>query len=109
MLIEHQEYGLTLVDYKTQGAGVRPDLAVGHRAVGHKAVGQGWVPRAYGSWCQPLAAYRRAIGMEARCMNLIVNSAEPMAPVERLWSEEEVTAAWQCFGAALVIWRNEKA
>jgi len=44
LLVEHQQHGLTLVDYKTQG--VKP---------GYKA-------RAYGSWGQQLAAYRRAIG-----------------------------------------------
>ena len=78
------------MDYKTQG--VRP----------------GNTPRAYGSWCQQLAAYRRAIGQPMVCLNLIVNSAEPSAPVEHLWSEEELRAGLESFEAALVIWRNEK-
>jgi hypothetical protein len=42
------------------------------------------------------------------CVSVIVNSAEPSAPVEHLWSEEEVRAGWESFEAALVIWRNEK-
>jgi len=43
------------------------------------------------------------------CMNVIVNSAEPSAPVEHLWREEELRAGLESFEAALVIWRNEKA
>ena len=42
------------------------------------------------------------------CMSVIVNSNEPSAPVEHVWSERELDAAWECFQAALVIWRNEK-
>jgi hypothetical protein len=42
------------------------------------------------------------------CLSVIVNSAEPSAPVEHLWSEEELRAGWESFEAALVIWRNEK-
>jgi hypothetical protein len=101
LLVEHQAHGLTLVDYKTQG--VKP----------------GKTARAYGSWCQQLAAYRRAIppslggygatgGRSMACLSVIVNSAEPSAPVEHLWSEEELRAGLESFEAALVIWRNEK-
>lgn len=91
LLVEHQQHGLTLVDYKTQG--VKP---------GYKA-------RAYGSWCQQLAAYRRAIGKPMACVNVIVNSTEPAAPVEHLWTEDQLAAGLESFEAALVIWRNEKA
>lgn len=90
LLVEHQAYGLTLVDYKTQG--VKP---------GSKA-------RAYDSWCQQLAAYRRAIGRPMAGLSVVVNSTEPTAPVERIWSEEELRAGLESFEAALVIWRNEK-
>jgi hypothetical protein len=101
LLMEHQQHGLTLVDYKTQG--VKP---------GYKA-------RAYSSWCQQLAAYRRAIGnppspngygaaRAVGCLSVIVNSAEPSAPVEHLWTEEELRVGLESFEAALVIWRNEK-
>lgn len=90
LLVEHQAYGLTLVDYKTQ------------------AVKAGGKARAYGSWCQQLAAYRRAIGKPVTCVNLIVNSAAPAAPVEHVWSEEELRAGLESFGGALVIWRHEK-
>lgn len=90
LLVEHQKHGLTLVDYKTQG--VKP----------------GGAARAYGSWCQQLAAYRGAIGAPMACMNVIVNSAEPSGLVEHVWSERELEAASESFQAALVIWRNEK-
>jgi len=90
LLVEHQAYGLTLVDYKTQG--VKP----------------GKTARAYGSWCLQLAAYRRAIGRPMACLSVIVNSTEPTAPVEHVWSEEELRAGLESFEAALVIWRNEK-
>jgi hypothetical protein len=99
LLIEHQQHGLTLVDYKTQGG------RQGAEAGGQRSV---WRPRAYPSWCQQLAAYRRAIGKPLACMNVIVNSTEPEALVEHVWSEEELQAGWESFEAALVIWRNEK-
>ena len=90
LLVEHQAYGLTLVDYKTQG--VKP---------GSKA-------RAYASWCQQLATYQRAIGRPMAGLSVIVNSTEPTAPVEHIWTEEELQAGLESFEAALVIWRNEK-
>jgi hypothetical protein len=90
LLVEHQAYGLTLVDYKTQG------------------VKEGKTARAYSSWCLQLAAYRRAIGRPTACLSVIANSTEPKAPVEHLWSEEELRAGLESFEAALVIWRNEK-
>jgi hypothetical protein len=101
LLVEHQQHGLTLVDYKTQGLSSRPPRPDGRRT-------DGWRPRVYGSWCQQLAAYRRAIGQPVACMSVIVNSTEPSELVERLWSEEELRAGLESFEAALVIWRNEK-
>jgi hypothetical protein len=99
LLVEHQQHGLTLVDYKTQGA----------KAESRKLKAEmGWQPRAYPSWCQQLAAYRRAIGRPMACLSVIVNSTEPTAPVEHLWTEEELESGWESFEAALVIWRNEK-
>ena len=54
------------------------------------------------------ACPRRAIGKPMACLSVIVNSAEPSAPVEHLWSEEELAGGLESFEAALVIWRNEK-
>lgn len=111
LLIEHQAHGLTLVDYKTQGARVLPNgvLPDGRRGgpLGERSLPE-WKPRVYRSWCQQLAAYRRAIGKPMACLSVIVNSTEPAAPVEHLWTEEELQAGWESFEAALVIWRNEK-
>ena len=113
LLIEHQQHGLTLVDYKTQGGGGQRSEVGGQRSAGNvDAFGEsalpGWRPRAYPSWCQQLAAYRRAIGQPMACMNVIVNSTEPTALVEHVWNEEELRAGLESFEAALVIWRNEK-
>ncbi len=89
LLIEHQEHGLTLVDYKTQAVRASERGSVGAcRTAG---------PRVYGSWCQQLAAYRRAIGKPMACMNVIVNSTEPSALVEHVWSERELEAGLECF------------
>jgi hypothetical protein len=89
LLMEHQAYGLTLVDLKTRKVGRR-----------------GMNP--YPSWGYQLAAYRRAVGKPVACMNLIVNSESACTPVEHLWSEEELRIGLESFEAALVLWRNEK-
>jgi hypothetical protein len=101
LLVEHQALGLTLVDYKTQSIKPRDQGTTGRR---DKREG----PRVYSSWCQQLAAYRRAVGRQVTCMSVIVNSTEPSDLVEHVWSEEELRAGLASFEAALVIWRNEK-
>ncbi len=106
LLVEHQAHGLTLVDYKTQGGKTNAETLKAEKLKG--GVSAGWEPRAYGSWCQQLAAYRRALGKPMACMNVIVNSTEPTELVERLWTEEELRAGLESFEAALVIWMNEK-
>ena len=90
LLIEHPVHGLTLVDLKTMK--VKP---------GMKAT-------PYKSWCYQLAAYRRALGEPVKCMNLIVNSVEPSAPIEHVWTEDEIETGWQAFEAARQLWRIEK-
>src|SRR5262249_5413097 len=95
LLIEHQEYGLTLVDIKTQGVKVLAD-------------GQQGKPSAYKSWSYQLAAYRRALGKPVRCINLIVNSGEPSAPVEHAWADNEIERGLIAFDAARRLWVIEK-
>jgi hypothetical protein len=90
LLIEHQAHGLTLVDLKTQG------------------VKAGANPAAYKSWCYQLAAYRRALGLPVRCLNLIINSKEASAPVEHLWTEEELERGMLAFESARGLWVIEK-
>ena len=90
LLMEHQAYGLTLVDLKTQGV----KAAMG--------------PSTYKSWGYQLAAYRRALGKPVVCVNLILNSREPHEPVEAPWSEEELERCWVAFEAARRLWMIEK-
>jgi hypothetical protein len=37
-------------------------------------------------------------------MHLIVNSVEPSAPIEHIWSDEEMESGWQTFMAARQLW-----
>ena len=90
LLIEHKVHGLCLVDIKTQK--VKP---------GAKA-------SAYKSWSYQLAAYRKALGVEARCINLIVNSVAPETPIEHVWGEAEMDAGLHAFLAARELWVIEK-
>src|SRR5215471_16843254 len=71
LLVEHQAHGLTLVDYKTQAMRPRDCGSAGprdHRTTGPQDCGaerekrRAVQPRVYSSWCQQLAAYRRALG-----------------------------------------------
>ena len=55
-----------------------------------------------------MAAYRRALGQPVKCLNLIVNSVEPSAPIEHLWSDEEMETGWRAFVAAHRLWVIEK-
>lgn len=90
LLIDHAVHGPVLVDFKTTK--LKP--------------GTKFAP--YKSWCYQLAAYRRALGEPVRCMNLVVNSLEPSAPIEHLWSKEDVERGWAAFEAARRLWSIEK-
>ena len=59
-------------------------------------------------WCYQLAAYRKALGVEARCINLIVNSVVPETPIEHVWGETEMDAGLRAFMAARELWVIEK-
>jgi hypothetical protein len=90
LLIEHRAYGLTLVDLKSQ----------------HIKGKSG--PATYRTWGYQLAAYRKALGRDVVCMNLIMNSREPHPPVEAPWSEEQMEVNWRGFQAARQLWVIEK-
>ena len=90
LLITHPVHGLTLVDFKTT------KLKAGVKF------------KPYKSWCYQLAAYRRAFGESVRCLNLVINSVEPSAPMEHLWSEAEAVRGWAAFEAARKLWMIEK-
>lgn len=89
MLAEHQEHGLCLVDFKTQN------------------VKKG-KPTFYETWGWQLAAYRRALGMKCQCLSLVIDSNTPSAPVEKLWSEEELIDGLEIFAAAVRIWQRQR-
>lgn len=91
LLARHRKHGLVLVDLKTQR--VKPGAKLS----------------AYKSWCYQLAAYRRALNQPVGCMNVVVNSREPSAPVEIVWSSEDLGSGWAAFEAAHKIWCIEKA
>jgi hypothetical protein len=95
LLIEHAVHGPTLVDLKTMK---------GANRTGQKGV----ILKPYKSWCYQLAAYRRALGEPVKCMNLIVNSVEPSAPIEHVWTEDELENGWEAFTAAHRLWVIEK-
>jgi hypothetical protein len=90
LLIDHQAYGLTLVDIKTtklkEPAKFKP----------------------YKTWCYQLAAYKHAIGTPMRCMNLVINSLAPSEPHECLWEELEIEQGWEAFKAAHTLWTIDK-
>jgi len=62
----------------------------------------------YSTWCYQLAAYRAALGIEARCLNLIVNSVVTETPIEHVWGETEMEAGWRAILAARELWVIEK-
>ena len=90
LLIEHKVHGLCLVDIKTMK--INPKYKM----------------KPYSTWAYQLAAYRRALGVEARCINLIVNSVAPETPIEHVWGEAEMDAGLRAFMAARELWVIEK-
>jgi len=90
LLIEHQAYGLTLCDLKTQ------------------RVRAGEKPKAYKSWAYQLAAYQKAAKLNCRCLNIMIPSVAPGEPVEHLWEEAEIERGWEAFKAAHKLWSIEK-
>jgi len=107
LLIDHAVHGPTLVDLKTM------KVSTAHADRGGEGGGaQGTARPAkvkpYKSWCYQLAAYRQALGQPVRCLNLVVNSCEPSAPIEHVWSEEELELGEAAFAAAHRLWCIEK-
>jgi hypothetical protein len=109
LLIEHKVHGLCLVDLKT--------MKIPRKAGGPNVSGETpettretrvLPPKPYKSWAYQLAAYRKALGVEARCINLIVNSVAPETPIEHVWGEAEMDAGLRAFMAARELWVIEK-
>jgi len=101
LLIEHKVHGLCLVDLKT----IKGASRTGERGQG---TARSTTLKPYKSWAYQLAAYRKALGVQARCMNLMVNSVVPEAPIEHVWGESEMDAGLRAFMAARELWIIEK-
>jgi hypothetical protein len=111
LLIEHKFHGLCLVDLKTTKISTpHPNPLPGRGGEGDSARSARRPTKftPYKSWCYQLAAYRRALGIEARCINLIVNSVAPETPIEHVWGESEMDAGLRAFLAARELWVIEK-
>jgi len=111
LLIEHKLHGLCLVDLKTTKMSTPhpsplPDR--GGEGDGSQRTARPTKFKPYKSWCYQLAAYRKALGVQARCLNLIVNSVVPETPVEHVWGEAEMDAGLRAFMAARELWVIEK-
>jgi hypothetical protein len=111
LLIEHGVHGLTLVDLKTTKISTPHPIPLpgrGGEGVGARSARRPTKFSPYKSWCYQLAAYRNALNWPVKCMNLIVNSSEPSAPIEHVWSEEELDKGWRAFESAWQLWSIEK-
>ena len=89
-LIDHQQHGLCLVDWKTSNL----------KRSGKK---NEYKPRFYEKWLLQLAAYREALDTKPRVMSVIINSNEPQI-FEKLWDEDEVDAAYKIFENLFHTW-----
>jgi hypothetical protein len=90
LLAEHQEHGTCLIDFKSQ------DIKEGKK---HNV---------YDTWVYQLAAYRAAIGIKCHCLSVIMDSNKPSAPIEHLWSENEINDGLSIFTRCLEIWQLQK-
>ena len=86
---KYNKFSSVLIDFKTQNI------------KGNKA-------SFYDTWALQLAAYRKCFKPMPACMSLVINSAKPEAPVEKIWTTEEMKDAWNVFKRALEIWQIQK-
>ena len=85
----HREHGPCVIDFKTQRVGAKG-------------------PQFYESFIMQLAAYRECLKPKPKCLSLVINSVEPGPPVEKLWTDDEVQAAWQQFYYANCLFQLRK-
>jgi len=86
---KYNKFPSVLIDFKTQNI------------KGNKA-------NFYDTWALQLAAYRKCFKPMPACMSLVINSAKPEDPVEKIWTTEEMKDAWNVFKRALEIWQLQK-
>ena len=92
-LIEHQEHGSVVVDWKTQN-------------VKQNAKGD-WKPAFYDKYLLQLAAYRACVPNTPPVLTVVINSNAPEV-YEKLWTEEETDAAFEAFKHIHAIWCWDK-
>ena len=85
----HKTHGDVVIDFKTQQ--VKKDK-----------------PNFYKEWIYQLGAYQQCIDGQPQCLSVVINSLEPEAPVEKLWSDAEAEMGWNVFKRACEIWQIQR-
>jgi len=93
LVAEHVEHGYCVIDFKTQ------------RAKGNI--------KFYDTWQYQLAAYRECLPSKAfthrpNCLSVAMNSMKAEAPVEKLWTPQEVKTGWDVFRRVCEIWQLQR-
>jgi hypothetical protein len=88
-LINHQEHGLVLVDFKTQKC---------------RKLKKGFRPNYYEKWILQLAAYSECIDYRPRCLSVVINTVEPTDCFEKLWTDEEQSEGYRMFVNLHALW-----
>ena len=92
-LLDHQEHGLTLVDFKTQDVKKTPRGK--------------WTPRYYDKFVFQLAAYAECLDVQPRLLSLVINNNADEV-YEKLWTEEEALEAMDVFKHIHAVWCHDK-
>lgn len=89
LFAEHSEHGACLIDFKTQNM-------------------KGGKANFYEVWGSQLAAYRLAMSVSCHCLSVVMDSNQPSAPVEKLWTEQEISDGLEIFLCAKTIWQKQR-
>ena len=92
-LVRHRDYGICLVDFKTQ----KMQLKNGK-----------YTARYYPNYIRQLAAYAACLRPTPRCLSVVINSVEPQYPTEKLYSEAEQQLGLATFLALAEFWVKDK-
>jgi len=85
-----------LVDWKTQ----KMKLSKAKKPV--------YKPNYYSKWVMQLSFYQSCLMTKVPVVSVAINTTEPMEPIIKLWTPEEVSEAMEAFEAALRLWQYEK-
>lgn len=94
LIAVHKEYGLCVIDIKTQG------IKEGKKATFYPE--WLWQLRAYGE------AYDRNTPALPNLISLVINSNKPEPVDDRVWPVEEHRVAWDAFLACLTLWKIKR-